>query len=119
MGKAERIKGRAWEQEVARRLSGPCRQEHVRVLVETQQGNSGDVKPKYGKPEVPVAIVKQDRQTPVVVMDLKHFLDLCYWATSDESHVVQLGYLVQCKVGKLPPVMPAYREAVEAFREQG
>lgn len=112
MGKAERIKGRAWEQEVARELT-IAGVPHKRVLTESRDGNSGDVVSTNPKPSMPIAVIKQDYRAPVVVISFQDFLDLYYWAAGQEDGNV--GFLVQCKVGKLPPVMPAYREAVEAF----
>lgn len=111
-GRESRRKGIRWEQQIANDLS-MVGVPHQRVLTETREGNSGDVTSKRPKPEIPIAVVKQDYQTPVVVISLSDFLDLYYHVGGDEKY--EVGFLVQCKVGKQPPVMPAYREAVEAF----
>jgi hypothetical protein len=112
VGKAERRKGHDWERDVARELS-IAGIPHKRVLSESRDGNSGDVTPTKQKPSMPIAVIKQDRQEAVVVISFHDFLDLYYWCEGLE--VGKVGFLVQCKVGKQPPVMPAYREAVEAF----
>ena len=110
MGKAEVVKGKAWEQEVARELTR-VGVKHERILRESRDANVGDVSCKG--PEIPIAVVKQDYKTPVVVISFQDFLDLYYYVSGEEKY--EVGFLVQCKVGKKPPVMPAYREAVEAL----
>jgi hypothetical protein len=110
-GKSAVVKGKAWEQEVARELTR-VGIKHERILRESRDANVGDVTSKQ-EPEIPIAVVKRDRQTPVVVLSWEDFLDLYYYVCGDEPWSV--GFLVQCKVGKQPPVMPAYRQAVEAF----
>lgn len=111
-GKESRKKGLNWERQVARDLS-MVGVPHERVLTETREGNSGDVVSKRPKPEIPIAVVKQDYQKPVVVISWEDFLDLYYYVSGEEKY--EVGFLCQCKVGKAPPVMPAYREAVEAL----
>lgn len=43
MGKASRTKGHGWERLVARDLTEATGARHARVLIETRDGNSGDV----------------------------------------------------------------------------
>lgn len=112
-GRRSRTKGHNFEREVARLLTEATGDEYKRVLVETREGNSGDVACEDA--DTPVAIVRRHNggnRTPddVVVLRLVDFLSILAWYLPDPP----ARFRVQTKVGLRPSPFSALREAVEA-----
>ena len=111
MGRMQRRKGHNWERECARLLSTAQGVSYQRVLTETRDGNSGDVRATDGEAmgEVPVAMLhRTGRTAKVVVMNMDDFLEIA-------SALPAYRFLVQCKCGARPNAFAALQEAKEAI----
>lgn len=112
MGKLSRTKGHTFERVVARDLREATGHDYQRNLLETRDGNSGDVlRAGYDGDVIPVAAVHRTGRggERIAVLDWDDFLELV-------SALPAYSWLVQAKCGARPNCFKAITEAQEATK---
>lgn len=110
MSKLSRTKGHAFERSVARDMSEASKRRYRRVLVETQQGNSGDVRADNERADpIAVAAIRRTHRggEQFAAVPWGDWLEIV-------SALDAYDFVVQCKCGKRPDIYGALTQAEEA-----
>ena len=109
MSKLSRTKGVAFERSVAKDMTKASGRTYRRVLIETRDGNSGDVRADDECDPIPVAAIRRTHRggEQFVAIPWKHWLEIV-------SALPAYSFVIQAKCGKQPPIYDAIREAEEA-----